>query len=173
MMMEITSFFDADHAHDQETRRSVTGIILFLMSTPVKWYSKRQNTVESSTFGSEIVAGRITTDIVVEMRYKLRMLGVKVKKCSVVFGDNKSVILSTSLPSSTLKKKHNAIAYHRIREAVAAGIIRMIHVPGVENIADILTKPLGPHVLYRLVRELLFNKPPKDLETDKTTVGRD
>ena len=173
MMMEITSFFDADHAHDQETRRSVTGVILFLMSTPVKWYSKRQNTVESSSFGSEIVAGRITTDIVIEMRYKLRMLGVKVKKCSVIFGDNKSVILSTSLPSSTLKKKHNAIAYHRIREAVAAGIIRMVHVPGVENIADILTKPLGPHILYRLIRELLFNKPPKDVETDRNTVERD
>ena len=40
---------DADHAHDVATRRYVAGILLFINNTPVKWYSKRQNTVESST----------------------------------------------------------------------------------------------------------------------------
>jgi hypothetical protein len=48
---KITVFVDADHAHDIVTRRSVTGFIVFLNKTPVKWYSKRQNTVESATYG--------------------------------------------------------------------------------------------------------------------------
>jgi hypothetical protein len=40
-----------------------------------------------------------------------------------------SVVMNTTRPESTLKKKHNAIAYHRVREAVAAGIIRITKVP--------------------------------------------
>jgi hypothetical protein len=55
-----------DHAHNVVTRRSVTGIILFINKTPVKWISKRQKTVESSTYGSEMVAARVATDLAVE-----------------------------------------------------------------------------------------------------------
>ena len=96
--------------------------------------------------------------MVIELRYKLRMLGVPLKSSAMLFGDNKSVIISTSLPSSTLKKKHNAVAYHRVRQSVAAGIIDLILIPGKENIADTLTKALGPKVLYRLLRVILFGK---------------
>jgi hypothetical protein len=53
---KITTYVDADHAHDQVTRRSVTGILLFINNTPIRWYSKRQNTVETSTYGAELVA---------------------------------------------------------------------------------------------------------------------
>ena len=119
----LVIYADADHAHDQLTRRSVTGILLFINSTPIKWYSKRQNTVETSTYGAELVALRIAIDIVVEFRYKLRMMGIPLKGPSQVLCDNKGVVLNTTLPSSTLKKKHNAIAYHRVREAVAAQIV--------------------------------------------------
>ena len=59
--------------------------------------------------------------------------------------DNKSVVLNTTLPSSTLKKKHNAIAYHQVREAVVAKVATVNHIEGKENVADILTKPTdGP-----------------------------
>ena len=62
----ITVYVDADHAHDQLTRRSVTGIILFVNNTPVKWVSKRQKTVKTSTYGSELVAARIATKLILE-----------------------------------------------------------------------------------------------------------
>jgi len=138
--VQVTIYVDADHAHDQLTRRSVTGILLFVNNTPIKWYSKRQNTVETSTYGAELVALRIAIDIAVEFRYKLRMMGIPLAGPSQVLCDNKGVVLNTTLPSSTLKKKHNAIAYHRVREAVAAKIARVLHIEGKENIADILTK---------------------------------
>ena len=96
-----------------------------------------------------------------EMRYKLMMMGVPIKGSAMVFGDNKSVIVSTTLPSSTLKKKHNAIAYHKVRECVACGIVDLIHIPGKDNITDILTKALGPNVLYGLVKGVLFGKKDK------------
>jgi hypothetical protein len=141
------------------TRRSVTGIILFVNKTPVKWISKRQKTVESSTYGSEMVAARIATDLAVEFRYALRMLGVEVDGPAMMFGDNKSVIINTTMPSSQLKKKHNSIAYHRVREAIAAKIINFFHVKSEDNFTDILTKPLPVSTFYRLIKPMLFRTP--------------
>ena len=55
----INAFVDANHANNVITRRSHTGILIFVQNAPIIWYSKRQNTVESSTFGSEFIALRI------------------------------------------------------------------------------------------------------------------
>ena len=63
-------FVDADHAGNRITRRSQTGILLFVNRAPVVWYSKRQNTVETSTFGSDFFAMRISVALVDEaLRY--------------------------------------------------------------------------------------------------------
>ena len=76
--------------------------------------------METSTYGSELVAARIGTETVIEVRYKLRMLGMGLEKTSLMVGDNMSVILNTTISSSMLKKKHNAVAYHRVRESIAS-----------------------------------------------------
>ena len=62
---------------------------------------------------------------------------------SRLFGDNLGVIQNASIPDSQLKKKHTAISYHRVREAVAAGIIDPYHIAGENNPADVLTKALS------------------------------
>jgi hypothetical protein len=155
----ITCYVDADHAHDVVTRRSVTGIILLVNNTPIKWISKRQKTVETSTYGSELVAARIATELIIEIRYKLRMLGIPLEGPALMLGDNMSVVLNTTVPSSPLKKKHNAIAYHRVREAIAGGIMRFAHVPSTKNIADVMTKPLPNSTFLGLVYPLLFRLP--------------
>jgi len=72
-----------------------------------------------SNYGAELVAARIATDMVIEMRYILRMLGVPIDGPALMLGDNNSVVLNTSVPSSMLKKKHHAYAYHQVREAIA------------------------------------------------------
>ena len=58
------------------------------------------------------------------LRYKLRMLGVPIDGPCDTFCDNESVVKNVSRPESPLKKKHNAIAYHKARESIAAGILR-------------------------------------------------
>ena len=66
--VQINCFVDADHAGDVVSRRSHTGIIIYVNRAPVIWYSKRQNTVETSTFGSEFIALRIATELIEGLR---------------------------------------------------------------------------------------------------------
>jgi hypothetical protein len=160
----MTVYVDADHARDQVTRRSVTGIILLVNNTPLVWISKRQKTVESSTYGSELVAARVAIDLIIEMRYKFRMLGVNMEKETLLVGDNMSVVLNTTIPSSSLKKKHLACSYHRVREAIAGGFVNYGHIPSISNLADIGTKPLSAPVFHRLVDPYLFRYPQHSLE---------
>ena len=157
--VRITIFVDADHARDKVTCRSITGILVMINNCVVKSYSKKQSTVESSTYGSELVAARIATDMAVEIRYILQMLGVAIDGSVLMLGDNKSVVVNTTIPSSALKKKNCAIAYHRVREAIAARIIRFCHIDTRLNVADVLTKPLPNTTFHHLVRPLLFRQP--------------
>jgi hypothetical protein len=149
-------YVDADHAHDLVTRRSVTGILMLMNNMPVKWYSKRQKTVETSSYGSELVAARIAVETIIELRYKLRMLGIPIEGPTRMYGDNMAVVLNTSVPSSQLKKKHNAIAYHRVRESIAAGFVTFQHISTKVNLADCLTKPLTADQFQRSVQPMLF-----------------
>jgi hypothetical protein len=86
--VSIHCFVDADHAGNLATRRSHTGIIIFINMSPIIWYSKRQNTVESSTFGSEFVALRTAVELIIGLRYKLRMFGVPINHPANVFCNN-------------------------------------------------------------------------------------
>ena len=140
--VNISAFVDANHAGNVVTHWSHTGIIIFVQNAPIIWFSKQQNTVESATFGSKFVALRICKELIVTLRYKLRMFGVPIEGPANVFCDNQGVVKNTSIPESTLLKKHNAINYHVVREAVAAGILRVGKEDGQTNLADLLTKVL-------------------------------
>ena len=154
----IRHYVDADHAGEKLTRRSRTGYITFLNMSPTNWFSKRQNSVESSTFGSEFTALKIVTEHNRGLRWKLRMLGVPINESSYVFCDNMSVVYNTTAPESTLKKKSNAIAYHCVREAVAMKEILIAYEPTDTNLSDLMTKALpGGERRERLVREVLYD----------------
>ena len=153
--IQISTFVDAAHADDLVTRRSTTGIINFVNGTPIRWYSKRQNAVESSTYGSEFVALRIATELIIGLRFNLRMLGVPLLGPANVFCDNQSVVTNSTIPSSMLKKKHNAISYHKVRESIAASILRIAKEHTSTNLADILTKPLAGPQFKMLISHIL------------------
>ena len=162
-LTKITCYVDADHARDTVTRRSVTGLILLVNNTPVYWKSTRQMTVETSTYGSEMVASRMGIDLIIEFRYKLRMLGMEVERTSMMVGDNMSVVLNTTLPSSQLKKKNQSCNYHRIREMIAAKVATYGHIISTENVADVCTKPLGAKAFMHLMNKYIFRIAPSVL----------
>ena len=140
--VQLNAFVDADHAGDKITRRSHTGILIYANMAPITWYSKKQTSIETSTFGSEFVALKTAAEMIISLRYKLRMFGVPLEGPANVMCDNESVYNSVSRVDSRLKKKSNSICYHKVRECVAAGIL-VVHKESTDtNHADILTKSL-------------------------------
>ena len=141
-MVSTHCFVYSDHAGDKVTRRSQTGILIFVNRAPIVWYSKRQNTVEMSTFGSEFIAMKTAVEQVESLQYKLRMFGVPLEGPTNMFCDNEAVFKNTSMPDSTLKKKHTSICYHCCREAVASHTVRVAKEGTLMNLSDLFTKPM-------------------------------
>jgi hypothetical protein len=76
----LSHYFDENLYHDMVTGRSVTAILHFLIQTPINWYSKKQATVETATFGSEFIAAGTTINQIVNLRMTLRYLGIPLFK---------------------------------------------------------------------------------------------
>jgi hypothetical protein len=53
-----------------------------------------------------------------------------------MFGDNKSVVDSSMQLDAKLHKQHTMLSFHRVREAIAAGILGFYFVSGDDNPAD-------------------------------------
>ena len=153
--VDISIFVDADHAGNKVTRRLQTGIVVYCNMSPILWHSKKQNTVETSTFGSEFVALRTAVEIIESLMYKLRMFGVRINGPCRVFCDNDSVVVSGSHADATLKKKHCSVAFHKVREAVAAGKLLIYYERSSSNLADLLTKVLSKNKRTPLVQAIM------------------
>jgi hypothetical protein len=119
----------------------------------------RQKTVETSTYGSELVALRISTELILEVRYMLRSLGVALDGPALMLAYNTPVVLNTTVPSSVLKKKHNVIAYQHVIEAIAARIMRFTYIKSEENVSDVSTKPLINEKFHNSIKRWLFRVP--------------
>ena len=140
---KIRAFVDSDHAGDSVTRRSRTGFIVFLNNAPIYWTSKKQGSIETSSFASEFIAMKTCCEYIRGLRYKLRMMGIPCDFPAFVYGDNQSVLANSTKPFSVLKKKSCSIAYHFVREGVAKNEWRTTYISTHDNLADLLTKALA------------------------------
>lgn len=140
--LPITIFVDSNHGHDLVTGKSISGILAFVGRTPIVWHSKRQGSVQSSTFGAEFIALKKGVEEAITIRYYLRSMGVKVSEPTVIYGDNLSAIKNTIEPGSPLKKKYLALSYHFCREHFSAGIVDIRKIDSKFNFADPFTKGL-------------------------------
>ena len=154
--VSIHCFVDASHASDKVTRRSQTGILIFVNRAPIIFYSKKQNSVETSTFGSEFTAMKQAVELIKGLRYKLRMFGVPLDGPANVYCDNEAVYKNVAIPDSTLNKKMHSISYHFCREAVAAGIIRIAKENTKTNLADLFTKILAKPRRDELIDKFMY-----------------
>jgi hypothetical protein len=134
----------------------VDGILHFFNKTPIEWYSKKQATVETATYGSEFIAARTCVDQIVDLRSYIRYLGVPVNGYSYMIGDNKMVIDGATFPHAKLHKWHNALSFHRVCGAVASDMLKSFFIDGEFNPADILSKHWGYQQIWRTLQPLLF-----------------
>ena len=141
-MVSTHCFVDSDHAANTAMRRSQTGFLLFVNRAPVTWFSKRQNTVKTSAFGSEFITMKTGVEHVEALRYKLWMFGIPIEGPTNDLCNNEVGFKNTSIPDSKLKKKRISICYHRAREAVAACTMQVAKEGTATNLGDLFTKPL-------------------------------
>ena len=73
-----------------------------------------------------------------------------------MFEDDKSVTISCTVPQSPLKKRHHALSYHRVREAIAVGYVEYHHIDSDKNPADILSKHWAFVKIWPMLKALLF-----------------
>jgi len=152
----MTSYFDANLYNDVISGKAVTGILHLFNQTHIDWFSKLQSTVETATFGSECVAARACAEHIIDLRLTLCYLGVPINGRTVVFGDNEYVVNSAAIPHSKMHKRWVALSYHRVRRAVAAGIINIHHVPSKESSTDALSKHWDLPSIWEMTKPLLF-----------------
>lgn len=152
----VTMFVDASHAANLIRRQSRTGVLIFINHAPILWYSKKQNSVETSSFGSEFMALKTGMELLEALQYKLRMIGVPIDGYAHVRVDNMSVVRNSSVPESTLQKKSNSIAYHYVQSKCAADVARIAYESTKTNLADMLTKVQVGHVRLALARGVMY-----------------
>jgi hypothetical protein len=98
--VRMTVYVDADHAHNLVTRRSITGILVMLNNMPIIWISECHKTVKASTHSSELVASRVAMELILEIRYMFRSLGVALDGPALILGGNISIFYDTTVPSN-------------------------------------------------------------------------
>jgi hypothetical protein len=151
----VNIYFDSDHAHDKITGRSISGVIVYVGSTPIIWRSKRQGSVQTSTYGAELNSMRLAVEEAITIIYMLRSLGIKVLEPSNTIGDNEATIICATNPETALKKKNVALSFNFVREQAAIKSINPCKVGSKNNVADLLTKPLERGAFMQHMARLL------------------
>ena len=109
-------------------------------------------------YGSEYEASKTTTEQILDLRYTLRYLVLPIKTKSYLFGDNRSVETSSTLPHSTLGKRHTILAYHQVREAIASNVLANQWIQTGYNLSDMLSKHWDHPSVYNKLMKLLITK---------------
>ena len=107
-----------------------------------KKFPGRMN-LDQPVYCKKFVVLRIASELIVPLRYKLRMFGIPFNGPAQVSCNNEAVYKNAAFAHTTLKKKHNSMCFHRVRECVASGILCVHKVDSKYNLADILTKSLS------------------------------
>ena len=143
--------------HDILSGKAVTGVCTFYNKTPIDWYCKQQSTSETATYGAEFLSGRKCCEMIIDHRAYLRYLGKPVGEMDYVWGDNESMIKSSTIPESKLNKRHNILSFHYVRSMISQGYINLQHLASEWNFADILTKNWSYQSNYQELIQPVFH----------------
>ena len=117
----------------------------------------KQSSSETGTYGVEFLSGRTCCEQIIDHRTYCRYSGKPVFKMDYVWGDNKSMIRSSTVPDAKLHKRHNILSFHFVRSMIARGYINLLHIMSKYNFADILTKNWGYQGTYHELIQPVFH----------------
>ncbi len=143
LLWEINAYFDGDFAGDTDTRKSVSGFIIFVCGAAIAWRSKEQKSVSLSSTEAEYMA---ISEVAMEILYIvgiLKFLGVKIKYPIELNVDNIGAVYLAKNATTGNQTKHIDTRYHFIMEYNEDGIMKVIFVRSENNHTDIFTKNLN------------------------------
>jgi hypothetical protein len=142
---QLYVYVDADFAStDVDSRKSVTGYLVYFNGGLISWRSGLQKTVSSSSSEAEYKALHDASKEVIWLTNILKELGYYQNTPAIMFEDNTNTIRLSENSVASSNLKHIDTIYHQIREFVQHGKIAILHIPTVQQLADLLTKPLPP-----------------------------
>lgn len=139
----LLAYSDSDYAGDTSSRRSTSGYLLLLNGGPISWASRRQQCVSLSTTEAEYVAMCETSKEVTWMRRLLDSIGSPQAQPTILLCDNQGAMKLVANQEFHRRTKHIDVRYHYIRLQFQEGTIQPQYVGTKEQLADLLTKPLG------------------------------
>ena len=162
----VEAFCDADWASDVDGRRSTTGYVVLVNGNAVAWSSKKQPTVALSTAEAEYMAMSAVTEELCWLRQFLTELGLRVELPMLLQTDNQTAQKLSAGEASSQRTKHIDIRHHFIRDEVSKEVLEVKWIPTDEQLADMLTKSLGPARHKMLRRRALECDSDKDRERE-------
>jgi hypothetical protein len=147
--LSVTTYSDADWGGCPDTRRSTSGFCVYLGDALVSWSSKRQPTVSKSSAEAEYRAVANAAAECIWLRQLLGELRCDIEQATIVFCDNVSAVYMSKNPIHHKRTKHIELDIHFVRERVQLGDLRVLHVPTIEQFADVMTKGLPAHIFNR------------------------
>ena len=158
-IVTIHCYTDSDYPGDPETRRSVSGHVIYLDGSPINWRSKSQATVTLSSTEAEWIA---LCDAVKEIMFLINVLmdmEIDVELPVQVYVDNQGAVFMSKNTTTSSRTKHIDVRYKYVRELIDKGMIEVIFVPTRDNDADLFTKNLPSELFQLHTDKLTKNKP--------------
>ncbi|KAL5493039.1 hypothetical protein ACEPAI_4487 [Sanghuangporus weigelae] len=137
------AYSDSNWAGDLSDRKSTTGFLFMLKGGPVAWKSRKQSVVAKSTAEAEYIALSACAQEGIWFRNFFSEINHTFQQPLLIYIDNQPALQMIKNPVYLSKTKHIDIPIHHIRDEVQKGRIKLVHLPGNENPADILTKPFS------------------------------
>ncbi|GJS14774.1 retrovirus-related pol polyprotein from transposon TNT 1-94 [Tanacetum coccineum] len=139
--IETIVYANSDHVGDYVDRKSTSSICMFVGCCLTSWFSKKQTALAISTNKAEYVSAGKACQQALWMKQALIDYDIRLDNVPIMC-DNKGAINLSKNPVQHSRTKHIEIRHHFLRDNVQKGHISIEKVPTIDNITDILTKPL-------------------------------
>eukprot|EP00963_Diacronema_lutheri_P009628 scaffold869_cov399-Pavlova_lutheri.AAC.1 len=149
----LEGYCDANYGTCEVTRRSTTGYLLTFAGSLISWQTKLQKTVATSTTEAEYMAAAAAAKEALYLKKILEDIGMG-PNCITIHCDNQGAVNLTKNALTLSRTKHVDIAHHFVRNRVSRGEIQLKYIHTSDQLADFLTKALGPTKLQNVLQNL-------------------